>query len=39
MATDDLRISEIVEKKGFKAILTNSDLLTGTDRVAQAAMD
>ena len=38
VATDDLRILEIVEKKGFKAILTNSDLLTGTDRVAQAAI-
>ncbi len=38
VATDDLRISEIVEKKGFEAILTNSDLLTGTDRVAQAAI-
>ncbi len=38
VATDDLRISEIVEKKGFKAILTDSDLLTGTDRVAEAAI-
>lgn len=37
IATDDQRISELVKSAGFKFILTNSDLLTGTDRVAQAA--
>ena len=38
VATDDLRISEIVNKNGFKSIITKSNLLTGTDRVAEAAM-
>ena len=37
IATDDKRISEIVIKKGFQVILTPSDLLTGTDRVAEAS--
>ena len=37
IATDDQRISEIVMKKGFQVILTSSDLLTGTDRVAEAS--
>jgi len=37
IATDDKRISNIVSKNGFQAILTSPDLLTGTDRVAQAA--
>ena len=37
IATDDRRISEIVIKKGFQVIMTSSDLLTGTDRVAEAS--
>ncbi len=37
IATDDRRISEIVLKKGYQVILTSSDLLTGTDRVAEAS--
>lgn len=37
IATDDLRISSLVEKNGFNPILTSSELLTGTDRVAAAA--
>ena len=37
IATDDKRISEVVIKNGFQVILTNSDLLTGTDRVAEAS--
>ena len=38
VATDDLRISNKVEEYGFKTIMTDSNLLTGTDRVAQASM-
>ena len=37
VATDDNRIVEICSKNGFNTILTDSDLLTGTDRVAQAS--
>ena len=37
IATDDKKISDIVIKKGFKVIMTSSDLLTGTDRVAEAS--
>ncbi|EAQ42174.1 3-deoxy-manno-octulosonate cytidylyltransferase [Polaribacter sp. MED152] len=33
VATDDNRIKEVVEFHGFKAIMTSSDCLTGTDRV------
>ena len=36
VATDDLRISKLVEKNGFNSILTSQDSLTGTDRVAEA---
>lgn len=36
VATDDERISEVVEKKGFKAVMTGP-ALTGTDRLAEAA--
>ena len=39
VATDDLRISNKVEEYGFKTIMTDSNLLTGTDRVAQASMN
>ena len=34
IATDDNRISNLVSERGFQAILTRPDLLTGTDRVA-----
>jgi 3-deoxy-manno-octulosonate cytidylyltransferase (CMP-KDO synthetase) len=37
VATDDKRIEEVVTAAGFKAVMT-SDALTGTDRVAQAAL-
>ena len=37
VATDDKRIGEIVLKTGFQVIYTSSDLLTGTDRVAEAS--
>ncbi len=37
VATDDNRISDLVTNYGYQAIFTSSDLLTGTDRVAQAA--
>ncbi len=37
IATDDIRISNVVAEAGYKFILTDSDLLTGTDRVAKAA--
>ena len=39
IATDDERISNIVSKNGFQAILTSPNALTGTDRVAEAAMN
>lgn len=38
VATDDLNISNKVKEYGFKFIMTESELLTGTDRVAKAAM-
>ena len=37
VATDNNKIVEICSKNGFNTILTDSDLLTGTDRVAQAS--
>ena len=37
IATDNKKISELVVKKGFQVINTRSDLLTGTDRVAEAS--
>ena len=37
VATDDKRISHIVESAGFSTIMTSSSALTGTDRVAEAA--
>lgn len=39
VATDDERISSTVNNYGFKHIMTNSDLLTGTDRVAAASIN
>ena len=38
IATDDIRISNKVTEYGFNAIITSSNLLTGTDRVAQASL-
>ena len=37
VATDDEKISDIVKKSGFSSLMTSSDALTGTDRVAEAA--
>ena len=37
IATDNKKISELVVKKGFQVINTGSNLLTGTDRVAEAS--
>ena len=37
IATDDERISEVVENEGFKAVMTSEHALTGTDRLAEAA--
>jgi 3-deoxy-manno-octulosonate cytidylyltransferase (CMP-KDO synthetase) len=37
IATDDLRIKEVVETAGFNVVMTSEKALTGTDRVADAA--
>ena len=37
VATDDVRIADIVSEAGFSALMTSSDALTGTDRLAEAA--
>lgn len=37
IATDNKKISELVIKQGFQVINTKSNLLTGTDRVAEAS--
>tara|TARA_B100000780_G_scaffold128730_1_gene90260 strand:- start:1760 stop:2497 length:738 start_codon:yes stop_codon:yes gene_type:complete len=37
IATDDKRIAEEVNNSGFKSIMTSSNHLTGTDRIAEAA--
>ncbi|HSR49875.1 MAG TPA: 3-deoxy-manno-octulosonate cytidylyltransferase [Acidobacteriota bacterium] len=37
VATDDQRIAEVVEGFGGEALMTRSDHLSGTDRVAEAA--
>lgn len=37
VATDDERIAEVVEKAGYQIVMTGSDALTGTDRLAEAA--
>ena len=39
IATDNLNISKKVEEYGFNSIMTSSELLTGTDRVAKAAFE
>lgn len=36
VATDDQRIFDIVEKNGFRAVMTSADHQSGTDRVAEA---
>ena len=38
IATDDFKISDKVKEYGFNSIMTDSELITGTDRVAQAAL-
>lgn len=37
VATDDDRIEKVVVDAGFQVVRTSSDVLTGTDRLAQAA--
>lgn len=37
VATEDTRITEVVEGAGFNAVMTSEDHLTGTDRLAEAA--
>jgi 3-deoxy-manno-octulosonate cytidylyltransferase (CMP-KDO synthetase) len=37
VATEDMRIKDVVEMAGYQAVMTSNDALTGTDRVAEAA--
>jgi len=37
IATEDDRIREVVEASGFRAVMTSSQALTGTDRLAEAS--
>jgi len=37
VATDDLRIVNVCEQYGIQVIMTSSDCLTGTDRIAEVA--
>ncbi len=37
VATEDFRIADVVERAGFRSVMTTDDALTGTDRIAQAA--
>jgi len=37
VATDDERIAEVVKAAGFNFLITSSEALTGTDRLAEAA--
>ena len=39
VATDDRRIISVVEASGFEAILTSSDHVSGTDRIAEVAAE
>tara|TARA_Y100001963_G_scaffold151073_1_gene233276 strand:+ start:2453 stop:4138 length:1686 start_codon:yes stop_codon:yes gene_type:complete len=39
IATEDRRIVNVVEKEGYKVILTSDTCLTGTDRIAEASME
>ena len=38
IATDNKKISSVVNKAGYKSIMTSKKCLTGTDRVAEAAI-
>lgn len=38
IATEDKRIADIVEQAGFKTVMTSKNALTGTDRLAEAAL-
>lgn len=38
VATEDRRIEEVVMQAGYKALMTSKNALTGTDRLAEAAM-
>lgn len=37
VATDDVRIKNVVEKQGHKVVMTNENHTTGTDRIAECA--
>ncbi|RUO76955.1 3-deoxy-manno-octulosonate cytidylyltransferase [Idiomarina seosinensis] len=37
VATEDERIADVVKEAGFQTVMTSSDALTGTDRLAEAA--
>lgn len=37
VATDDERIAELVESSGYQAVMTSTEHLTGTDRIAEVA--
>ena len=37
VATDDVRIGEVVERAGFRAVMTSPEHRSGSDRVAEAA--
>ena len=37
VATDDERITEVVTSAGYQVVMTTSDALTGTDRLAEVA--
>jgi len=37
VATEDQMIADLVEKHGFKALMTSTSAMTGTDRLAEAA--
>ena len=39
VATEDYRIEKVVKDSGFQCILTDENALTGTDRVAEAALN
>ena len=37
VATEDSRIAQLVEQAGYQAVMTSTNALTGTDRLAEAA--
>jgi 3-deoxy-manno-octulosonate cytidylyltransferase (CMP-KDO synthetase) len=39
VATDDLRIKEVCESRGINVLMTSSNCLTGTDRIAECAKE